>query len=324
MKYFSAEFWRKIEETVLEYTLVNYDYCYLDAMHYKNKMRDDIETIIVGSSHAMNGIVEQEISEKDNVINFSISSQDLYFDFLNIKKAFAMGGRSIKKCIINIGYYMLYQDLSLSKNMVHLMPQVYYPLFGDTHHYVMEREYDFWQYISHDKGMLSPMTMSMFCSEWAKGFFLEEPSYYGSLKTREQNNILGLKKIQWASVQEKSKEDYTIDRTNKHNQLRKHLNSFEENKQIIEEMVSYLWERNVTPIFVIMPFTKYYNTYIDERYKEEIWGVLEALELPVEFLDMNDYPELFDDSDFLDSDHLNLKGAVKASRVLRDFLAEVI
>ena len=45
--------------------------------------------------------------------------------------------------------------------------------------------------------------------------------------------------------------------------------------------------------------------YIDARYKPDILDALDKLNDPVEFLDMNDYSDIFPDEDFIDSDHLN-------------------
>ena len=43
---------------------------------------------------------------------------------------------------------------------------------------------------------------------------------------------------------------------------------------------------------------------------------------PVEYLDMNDLKDTFTDEDFIDTDHLNIKGAEKATKLLRTFLQE--
>lgn len=51
--------------------------------------------------------------------------------------------------------------------------------------------------------------------------------------------------------------------------------------------------------------------------------ILEDLPYPVEFLDMNDYQEVFGDSDYLDSDHLNLQGALKATNLLNEFIKTI-
>lgn len=318
VKYFSKEYFDELTSIAIKYVMHNYDYYYLAAMHEKNRTLG-AKTIIAGSSHAMNGIVESGI--EGDVINFSISSQDLYYDFQHIKKAVAEGRQKIEKCVINFGYYMMHQDLSYSKVMCYLIPKVYYPLFRDSHHYQIMEEFDMMKDIEFDREMFSEKWIREFADHWAKGVFMEMSTYYGEgLKTRENNNILGLKKVIWNTLSEDEKRDVAIERTNDHNRLKTHEHSRQENGILVREMVEYLIQHDIVPVFVIFPFTKYYNAYIDQDYKTDIRTLLEELPYPVEFLDMNDYQEMFDDSDYLDSDHLNLQGALKATGLLNDFL----
>lgn len=318
MKYLSTTYFETLKNIAYEYVMRNYDYCYLAAMHEKNR-RIGAKTIIAGSSHAMNGIVESGL--EGEVINFSISSQDIYFDFQHIKKAVEEGRQKIEVCVINIGYYMMYQDLSYSKVMGRLIPTVYYPLFGKSHHYQIKEEFDMMKKIDFDREMFPDKWLREFVDDWAKRVFMEAATYYGEgLKTRENNNILGLKKVIWNALSEDEKRDVAIQRTNDHNSLKAHEHSRQENGVLVGEMVEYLIQHDIVPVFVIFPFTKYYNTYIDQGYKADIRMILEDLPCPVEFLDMNDYQEMFDDSDYLDTDHLNLQGALKATRLLNDFL----
>ncbi len=311
MDNFINEYFSGLLQPALQYLWTNYDYCYLKAMHEKNR-QVGCKTIIAGSSHAMNGVVEKEMPE--SAINFSISSQDVYFDFLNVKWAMEEGKQQIENCIINIGYYMLYQDLSLSKTMGHLMSSVYGPLFGDVHNYAEKIPQAIDDISSADWKQQLYM-------DFAAAYFEREGSYYGSLKAREQNNLMLAKGIVWQGLSEKEKEAYAIKRTADHNRLKKHQASRDENGIIVQEMVEYLHGKGITPIFVIFPFTRFYNQYIDADYKEDIFRLLDSLPLQVQFLDMNDFADMFEDEDFLDTDHLNLKGAVKASRLLSQFMS---
>ena len=317
MKYFSDQYFETLIRIAHAYVMRNYAYCYLAAMHENNR-RIGAKTIIVGSSHAMNGIVESEL--EGEVINFSITSQDLYYDFENIKKAVEEGRQRIEICVINLGYYLMYQDLSYSREWSQLIPKVYYPLFGKSHHYQIEEEFDRMQDINFDRDMFAENWVREFADQWAKGVFMEEATYYGSLKTREKNNLLGLKDIIWNTLSEDEKRDIAFQRAERHNKLKIYEHTRQENGNIVGEMAEYLVRHDIVPVFVIFPFTKYYNVYIDQEYKADIKKLLEDLPYPVEFLDMNDYLEMFDDSDFLDSDHLNLQGALKATGLLNDFL----
>lgn len=317
MKYFSEAYFAGLRDTVLQYTIDHYDYCYLHAMHEKNKI-EGTKTIIAGSSHAMNGIVNENF--EGGCINFSISSQDIYYDFQHIKKAVEEGRQKIENCIINIGYYMLYHDLSLCNVMGYLVPSVYYPLFGDAHHYVIEKEYDMLAGLKNVGDGYSRGLIKKVCEEWSEGFFMEESSYYGSMKTRENNNIFGLKKIIWNTLSEEEKKNAAIKRTFDHNRMRKYEQTRMENGKLVKEMVEYLYRNDIVPVFVIFPFTTWYNEYVDKDFKTDIYNTLDSLSWPVEFLDMNDCEGIFTDTDFLDTDHMNKKGARKATEILNEFI----
>lgn len=97
-KFLTDNYFNKLEQIAIQYVHNNYNYCYLKAMHEKNR-EIGTSTIVVGSSHAMNGVVE-ELFPNEDVINFSISSQDLYCDFLHIKKAIREGKKQIRRCKI--------------------------------------------------------------------------------------------------------------------------------------------------------------------------------------------------------------------------------
>ena len=317
MRYYSNEYFEELKKTALTYLACNYDYCYLDAMHEKNRQLG-AKTIIAGSSHAMNGVMEKYLERE--AINFSVSSQDVYFDFLHIRRACEEGRQNIENCVINIGYYMLFQDLSLSKNMNYLVRMIYEPLFHDSHHMQIDCPYNpLQEAVESGKGVFSKELITLFCREWGRKLFMEQGSFYGELKCRKGNNSMALQGIVWELLSEQEKEGYAKLRAADHNRLYAHKESRTENGIWIEEMVKYLSERNIRTIFAVFPFTKWYNQYVNPQYKEDIYQLLDNLELPVEFLDMNEL-DCFTDSDFLDTDHLNDIGAEKASEVLNYFL----
>lgn len=317
MKYFSGEYFEELRRLALLYLTHNYDYCYLDAMHEKNRKKG-ADTIVAGSSHAMNGITEKYFDTE--IINFSVSSQDIYYDFLNVRKACQEGRQAIKSCIINIGYYMLFQDLSLSKNSNYLVRTIYEPLFHDSHFMRSDRLYHPMQeIIETGKGIFSTELVEIFCREWTRNVLIEQGSYYGELISREKNNVMSLKGVVWEQLSEAEKEACAGKRAADHNRLYAHKESRAENGKLIEEMTVYLSERDIRTVFVIFPFTVWYNQYINPEYREDIYRALDGLKTPVEFLDMNEL-DCFHDGDFLDTDHLNDMGAEKASKVLNEFL----
>lgn len=317
MKYFSGAYFEELRRVALIYLMHNYDYCYLDSMHEKNRQKG-ADIIVAGSSHAMNGVSEKYFDTE--VINFSVSSQDIYYDFLHIRKACEEGRRPIKTCVINIGYYMLFQDLSLSKNSNYLVRTVYEPLFHDSHFMQIESPYHpLQEAVTAGRDFFSTELVETFSREWIRNVLIEQGSYYGELISREKNNVLSLKEIVWEQLSESEKDAYARKRAADHNRLYAHKESRAENARLIEEMTAYLSERDIRTVFVIFPFTEWYNKYINPKYGEDIYGALDGLRTPVEFLDMNEM-DCFHDGDFLDTDHLNDTGAEKASKILNEFL----
>ena len=322
MGFGDSGYFENIQRICLDYLTQNYSLCYLSSMHYKNRVQG-ADTIIVGSSHAMNGIIEKELTAAGDVIQFCISSQDLFYDYEHIKKALSEAHRPIQRCLINLGYYMLYQDLSLSKLVRQQISLVYLDLFGEGkyHNWPEAERTDPLSLISFDEKMYPRELIGPLCRFWAEKACLEQSSYYGDLLTREKCNVLGLKKVDWACLSEQGRMAFAENRVNNgHNKHINHIESRKENDGILFDMVKLLNDNHIKTYFFITPYTDYYMQLIDPRYKDDMVKALSDLPYPVEFLDMNDYSEGFDNGDFLDSDHLNLRGAHKATSLLNDFI----
>lgn len=323
MKFNQEEYFETIKKTCIQYLYSNYDYCYLRAMHEKNRS-EGTDTIIVGSSHAMNGIVESELNNAGDVISFCISSQDLYYDFMHIKVAIREAKKPIKRCLINLGYYMLFQDLSKSENMRGIITKTYMNLWGNecVHNYHDAEPQDLFQLIKIDTSFYPVSAVKELCDYWACSVLKEQSSYYGDMMQRENNNILGVKKVIWKELNEDQKNEYAINRTqNGHNRHIKHILTRQENAAILADMVDMLDQNNIKTYFFITPYTQNYLEYIDKAYKPDILSALNELNNSVEFLDMNELEGIFTDEDFIDSDHLNERGAIKATAVLNEFIS---
>ena len=155
---------------------------------------------------------------------------------------------------------------------------------------------------------------------WSKQVMLEQSSFYGDLMKREENNMWGVENVDWASVNDEQRRAYVINRVAGHNRQIKYKETREENGEILKEMVLFLFEHQIKPYFFITPYTKLYMECIYSEFLPDIFEALDSLDTPVEFLDMNYYTDNFTDEDFIDSDHLNLNGAHKATAVLNSFI----
>ena len=284
-----------------------YEFCYLESMHYYN-LRQKTDTIITGLSYGINGLESKMIGE--NTLNFSMHSQDLYYDFLHIKRAIE-NSVSISQCIITLGYYSLYYDLSLSSSKIKCIT-TYMPLFSDMHH-VKEAEVPrnfIFQYLNE-------------VQEFAHQFFKDEKSYYGKAILREHTNPILRSRGGWLKLTLEERDKMTYQLVEKHNKHMKHAETFKENVKILNDMMTFLNEHHVRTIVVVLPFSKEYLKYINPLYKESIMQVLEESPYPIDFMDMND-EIIFTEEDILDSDHLNLRGAKKASLLVKGIIENVL
>ena len=303
------------------YLTLNYDLCYLLAMH-KKIASQGVSTAVVGSSHTMNGILEEVLpgGKKEN-INLSSSSQDLYYDKEHIKKLLTSNKKKLRNIVIELPYYALYQDLSKSKNESFLVDRVFYPLFGQDAVHNLQRELDkstvLWP--EYDKDMYSDALIKELCEKSTEEAFLAQSSYYGILP-REKNNKLRLDNIFWEQLSIDERREYAKERAKQHNKQRNYKESFEENKLIIKEIADLCNKEGIRTIFVIMPHTEEYIDYIDSNFKTEIYDVLNELPYEVEVIDFTEYTTYFTAEDFYDSDHLNRTGAEKVSHILASYL----
>lgn len=304
----------------LNYLKENYDYCFLKAMHEKIK-EGNTQVLIVGCSHAMNGVIERQMSAE--TVNLSISSQDLYYDALHVKKAFECG--KPEYCIINIGYWGLYQNLSKQKNQGRICDVTFAPLFKDSRgREAVDLENIGFDFESFHKleAYFSKSLLKEFAREWGLKRMKEEGSFYNSLLSREENSLLHRSGYSWQNLSSENRTEVARLRTKDHNRFLKYEETKKENEQILEEMISYICSRGAIPVVAVFPQTKAYINQINPRYKEEILQFLNELEEEVYFLDMND-ADLFEDADFVDSDHLNLAGARKATEFLNLYLDSI-
>lgn len=302
--YLDVDIYNKEEQPMVDFLNKNYEYCYLESMHYFNKKFQNTTSIITGLSYGLDGLESRLL--KGNAINFLMHSQDLYYDFLHIKKAVENSGKTINNCIITLGYYSLFYDLSLSNNGWKCF-ETYMPLFSDMHH-------------AEFKGAVLP---SFSCPdkyrEFYHSFFQEKRSYYGEAVLREYTCIDISEKGGWLNLSADERDQEAYELAQKHNRHLKHRDTFIENKSILGNMIRFLVERNIRPIITILPVSKEYLKYIDSTYREELLSVLDEVScgINLDFIDLND-TDFFGADELLDCDHLNSKGAIKATMLMNE------
>lgn len=108
----------------------------------------------------------------------------------------------------------------------------------------------------------------------------------------------------------------------KHNRLHKNQIVYEESVSVLNDLMNTLAENGIRPVVVIPSFTEFYRDCLDKRYKEELLAVLDQMQIPVDYYDLNEM-DFFEESDFFDSDHLNNDGAQKLTTVIEDIVEAI-
>ena len=285
----------------------HYEFCYLESMHYFNKI-EKMKTIITGLSYGITGLESDIIG--GNTINFSMHAQELYYDYMHIKRAID-NSDSISSCVITLGYYSLYYDLSFTKNKYKCF-KTYLPLFSDMHHLESMKLYPGLE-------IISPKDDLGFAHQFGK----RNRSFWGRAILREHSapkiSALG----GWLKLSQEEREKNAFEQTQLHNKHIKYIETYKENVQILNNILALLNRHHIRTIVVILPFSKEYLKYINPLYKESIMQVLEESPYPVDFMDMNE-EVIFYETDMLDSDHLNLKGAKKASLLVKGIVEGIL
>lgn len=287
----------------------NYDHLWLRTMlEQAAGTKKSGSTLITGSSHALNGIRE---NCWNNAFNCSMHSQDIYYDFLCARRVLEAAGKGrFSRCFIVMGYYIAYQDLSRSKvSRETMIADVYYPIFGDAHHWETPVHRDLWTGFGD-----IPEPIKIFCEQAAVQKLLEYGTYYSEIRPR--GTLFDLKGRSWAEVPEHERLTMGRIRTADHNKIFQHKESFTENKQILQGFVRFLYDHDVQPIVVITPFSPEYNRYVLPEMKAGVLELLDSVPQDVHYVDFNQALDLFAPEDYMDTDHLSEQGAEKVSNIL--------
>ena len=200
----------------------NYNYCYLDSMHHLNKIIKP-KNIVTGISYTLDAINPQIFTEP--TINFAMHSQDLYYDYLHAKRAIEANDE-IENCIISLGYYSLFYDMSRASTSV-IISDVQYPLFHDTHNMTL------------DESVTEDYSSEKYIRErtFAREYFGRYPAYYGpaislNLMAPDIGKLGG-----WSNLSPEKRDELARDVAGKHNRHIAHTATFEENVKILNDYI---------------------------------------------------------------------------------------
>lgn len=308
-----------LEQLAGQFLSRNYDYLWLRTMLAQAAAAQTAgSTLITGSSHALNAIQE---SCWNSAFNCSMHSQDIYYDFQCARRILNTAARGVfTRCFIVMGYYIAYQDLSLSKiSRETMITNVYYPIFGDARHWEAPACRDLWDWVNINvppDGAITVEQIKWMCEQAAAKKLLEYGTYYNALRPRGSYFNLGGRT--WAQVSPEERLAMGKLRAEEHNRVFQHKDSIRENERILKDFVRYLYYRGVQPIVVITPFTPEYDQFVLPQLRAGVHRLVESVPEDVYFVDFNEIEGIFEPADFMDTDHLSPSGAQKVSAMLAE------
>lgn len=298
---------------IKQYMDKNYDYLFLKSNFTKAAdLKKKGAALVVGSSHSLCGI---DANMLKNIVNCSMHSQDLYYDFKCAREVVDINPYIYTKCFISMGYYIAAQDLSKAVRAGgSIIEKVYYPLFKDARNLAGYNVYNPREGFELKDGFAEKI------ENLAIERLLREGNYYNFYKKRKPYIPRALKNIyscEWKLHTEEEKEMLGSARAEEHNKFINYKETFDENKEVFKDLVHYLTINGIEPIVVVMPYTKQYTTKLEKEQKEMFFDLLNSSMEDVQLVDFND-TICFEDRDFMDTDHLTEYGARKVTGILAD------
>lgn len=260
-----------------------------EGFDYKLKefmKKDCIEVLVTGISYAVFAFYPPFM--KKETFNFALPSQDIYYDYEIAKflMNFDQVNKYLKYAIVSLCYYSFDNDLSLSKQNAGILHR-YIEKIKKTHNYSNFREIE----------MLHQIYNLMYSiDDYYNNIYI--PDFRRSLSEFDIVNQRDL-------AQKQSGRGFP--------------NTIIENEQILDEYLGMLEKRGVKPIVVVCPASKLYTYYYSLESRNRFYKSISKIKEKHKFqlLDYF-YSEEFDQSDFYDGSHLNIKGAKKFAEILQD------
>jgi len=265
------------------------------------KKSDDLETLILGNSHALYGINPKYFNSE--TLNISNISQSLYFDELILEKHLN-DLTNLKTVVLTISYFSLSQQDNTNEDLW--------------------RKYFYSKQMKLEVPTISNYDIKNYSLALTRRFnkSVDLVKEYGIKETiltcdingyglQDDSNIVEDKEV-IAQLIAKKHEDNSMD----------FLNNIERLKRIISKCES----KNVKVILVEMPVYKTYYDLLNPIKKEKIISICNMLSEEhenVNYLKLSQHPD-FLITDLRDADHLTNEGAKKCSMIIDSFIEEIL
>lgn len=253
---------------------------------WMNQHAEEVETLVLGSSHAMDGINPDYLGK--NAFNLAFPSQTLKYDsFLFFK--WANRYKNLKTVIFPISYFsFFFSDMEQIR-------EIYYSIY---------------------MGYPPSWKLEMLCY----GPFKTKVAQYKEGKEIEcQKNGWTCRLLSDKDTANWNKDYITVSLVRK--QTADSWDWIGSNYSYLSEMVSYCKGHGIRFVMVALPHTKGYNHHLDKKQLGKTLSLVFSLKHRY-CLDFFDYREdsRFVDDDFIDQSHLSDVGAEKFTKILMNDL----
>jgi hypothetical protein len=259
---------------------------------------DSIEVLIVGNSHAMHGVVPENLSLP--ACNIAYASQAIYFDKRIVEK-YLPQMKKLKYVVINFDYFTLYVEHVENRDFFY---KYYYDIdYKDRKFYK--------EFISQFLFVYSPQpTFEMLFTDLSgRGKELVEKKWAGTVENLEE--II-------TSVEDNKKRAMQFNELLTDTTAR--INVFAD----LEDFVKMLKSKNITTIFINYPVNPALRVYYKDDVLQDNKSVADYFveKYGVIYLDY-EADDSFLISDYYDPDHLNYPGAIKLTARLDSLIMQI-
>jgi hypothetical protein len=277
-----------------------YDYQIYKVFDKIFSIKENINGCITGLSHFQVGIDETKFDEK--TINLAVTSQDIFYDFEMIKYIYSQSDNleSLRFVIIGLSYYSFEYDLAKTINRY--------------------RQHSYYSFVNKYKDSNNEALYSMFDKfyDTAKDTFVEDfrIETYKVLKAIDEKGWNEFISGELDDNKLKMGEEFVNQDSRKN-----YPETVKENIDILNKYIDFLRDKNVEPIIVISPHTKYYSENLSSDLKERFEEIVNEIKKNRNIKVLNYfYSDEFTNNDFYDVVHLNRRGAEKFSLILNNIV----
>lgn len=331
----SVLLWNQLDEVLMANAWLAY--CHSEWHYLKlaleTAQKSTTTTVILGSSYAKYGISAQQLGKQ--CVNLGLDAQDIYYT-CQLGKLVIKNNPNIQQVVLASGYYWFYSDISRANTPYTkgLITETYYPILKDAHHVCNLNELKLRSYIPDNLSFLDEeKTMNFYCrliyqqqkgesAKLSKNFVYDAEKACWNINNRYIPATFDKaypNEIPWKLLPPQEKDSFAVERCCDHNKLLRHIESYEENKKILNEFVLFCNNIGVEVYILCMPQTRDYLRHLLPEFQEHYFAALDAIEGAYQFLDFHE-TDIFEDQDYMDQDHLGPQGAEKVTAFLKELL----